>query len=422
MNKVLYENYVAILANELFPALGCTEPIAVAYAAAKARQVLGELPDKIDVICSGNIIKNVKGVTVPASGGQKGVDVAAVLGAVGGAPDKKLEVLDAINDEHRRKTKELLEKGICSIHLQEGEENLFIRCVMEKGEKSASVEIRTYHTNITQMEYNGEIVFSKNEEEQPQTAGDKGLLNMCDIYDFSNQVSMEDIQEIIDRQIQMNTAIAEEGVGKSWGVNVGSEVIKHYGNDVKFRAAAYAAAGSDARMGGCSLPVVINSGSGNQGVTVSMPVIVYAKELGVSHEKLVRALVLSNLVALNQKRHIGSLSAYCGAVSAATGAACGVAYLYDESFQVICDTVVNSVGTIGGMICDGAKPSCASKIRSAVDTALMSYMLAKDGFVFADGEGFVERDIEHTIANIGRIGRVGMADTDVEILNIMIGK
>lgn len=422
MNSVLYENYVAILASELYPALGCTEPIAVAYAAAKARQVLGELPDKIDVICSGNIIKNVKGVTVPASCGRKGIDVAAVLGAVGGAPDKKLEVLGSINDTHRKKTKELLEKGICEVHLREKEENLYIQCVVKKGGRSASVEIRTYHTNITKIEYNGSVIFSKDEDEQTKAAGSKALLNMYDIYDFANQVRMEDVQEIIDRQIQMNTAIAEKGVRENWGVNVGSEVIKHYGNDVKFRAAAYAAAGSDARMGGCPLPVVINSGSGNQGVTVSMPVIVYGKELGVSHEKLIRALVLSNLTALNQKRYIGSLSAYCGAVSAAAGAACGVAYLHNESFQVICDTVTNSVGTIGGMLCDGAKPSCASKIRSAVDTALMGYMLAKDGFVFAHGEGVVEKDIEQTIANIGRIGRVGMADTDVEILNIMIGK
>ena len=422
MNKMLYENYVAILANELFPALGCTEPIAVAYAAAKARQVLGELPDKIDVTCSGNIIKNVKGVTVPSSGGQKGVDVAAVLGMVGGQAHKKLEVLSDINDAHRQKTRELIERGICSVHLREGEENLYIYCVVRKGSKCAAVEIRSYHTNITKIEHNGEIIFSKSNDTQSEVNGDKTLLNMCDIYDFANQVRMEDVCEIINRQIEMNTAIAEEGIKRNWGVNVGSEVIKNYGNDVKFRAAAYATAGSDARMGGCPLPVVINSGSGNQGVTVSMPVIVYARELDVSHEKLVRALVLSNLIALNQKRYIGSLSAYCGAVSAAAGAACGVAYLYDESFEVICKTVINSVGTIGGMICDGAKPSCASKIRSAVDTALMSYMLAKDGFAFAHGEGFVEEDIEQTIANIGRIGRVGMADTDIEILNIMIGK
>ncbi len=422
MNENLYKNYVAILANELFPALGCTEPIAVAYAAAKARETLGAMPDAIDITCSGNIIKNVKGVTVPTSGGLKGIDVATVLGVVGGQADKKLEVLSGVNDEHRAKTRELVAQGLCKVHLCEGEENLYIYCVVRKGEESAAVEIKTYHTNITKIEKNGKVIFSKEDEKTAEVTGDKSLLNMRAIYDFANEVKMEDVQEIIDRQIEMNSAIAEEGIKNNWGVNVGSQVLKYYGNDVKFRAAAYAAAGSDARMSGCAMPVVINSGSGNQGITVTMPVVVYAKELGVSHEKLVRALVLANLISLNQKRYIGSLSAYCGATSAGAAAGCGIAYLHDESFEVICNTVINAIGTIGGMVCDGAKPSCASKIRSAVDAGIMGYCLAKDGFVFASGEGIVEGDIEQTIANVGRMGRVGMASTDIEILNIMIGK
>ncbi len=423
MDQMLYKNYVAILANELFPALGCTEPIAVAYAAAKARETLGAMPDEIEVTCSGNIIKNVKGVTVPMSGGLKGIDVATVLGVVGGQADRKLEVLSGVTDADRAKTRELVAQGICKTSLCEGEENLYIYCVVKKGGESAAVEIKTYHTNITKIEKNGAVIFSKEDEKTAgAVTGDKSLLNMRAIYDFANEVKLEDVQEIIDRQIEMNTAIAEEGLKNSWGVNVGSELLKYYGDDVKFRAAAYAAAGSDARMSGCAMPVVINSGSGNQGITVSMPVVIYAKEMNVSHEKLVRALVLANLISLNQKRHIGSLSAYCGATSAGAGAACGVAYLHDESFEVICNTVINAIGTIGGMVCDGAKPSCAAKIRSAVDTALLGYFLAKDGFVYASGEGIVEGDIEQTIANVGRMGRVGMASTDIEILNIMIGK
>lgn len=422
MDKNLYDNYVAILMNELFPALGCTEPIAVAYAAAKTRETLGTMPEHIDVYCSGNIIKNVKGVTVPTSGGLRGIDVAAVLGTVGGLAEKKLEVLSRVNDDHRKKTRLLVSQGICEVHLVEGNENLYINCVMRAGEETASVEIQTYHTNITKVGKNGQVLFSKEDMTVVKAdSGNKDLLNMKDIYTFANEVLLEDIQEIIDRQIEMNSAISKEGLTNSWGAQVGAELLKHYGDDVKFRAAAYAAAGSDARMNGCAMPVVINSGSGNQGLTVTMPVVIYAKELGVSHEKLVRALVLANMISLNQKRYIGSLSAYCGATSAAAGAACGVAYLHDESFEVICNTVVNAIATIGGMVCDGAKSSCASKIRSAVDTALLGYFMAKDGNVFRPGEGMVERDVEKTIANFGRMGRIGMAGTDVEILNIMIG-
>ncbi|MEG0913696.1 MAG: L-serine ammonia-lyase, iron-sulfur-dependent, subunit alpha [Oscillospiraceae bacterium] len=422
MDQIIYKNYVAILESELFPALGCTEPIAVAYAAAKTREVLGEMPDEIDITCSGNIIKNVKGVVVPTSGGLIGIDVATILGVVGGQADKKLEVLCGINDEHRKLTRELVASGMCRVHLCEGEENLYISCTAKKGCDTATVEIKTYHTNITKIEKNGQVIFTKDDKSVEKISGDKTLLNMKDIYTFSNEAVLADVEEIIDRQIKMNSEISEEGLKNSWGVNVGSELLKQYGDDVKFRAAAYAAAGSDARMSGCAMPVVINSGSGNQGITVSMPVIIYAQELKVSHEKLVRALVLSNLISLNQKRHIGSLSAYCGATSAGAAAACGIAYLNDESFEVICNTIINSIGTIGGMVCDGAKPSCAAKIRSAVDTGLMGYFLAKDGFVFGSGEGIVEGDIEQTIINVGRMGRVGMAGTDIEILNIMIGK
>ena len=422
MDKHLYDNYVAILMNELFPALGCTEPIAVAYAAAKTRETLGIMPEHIDIFCSGNIIKNVKGVTVPTSGGLKGIDVAAVLGAVGGQPEKKLEVLSEINDTHRAETRRKVAEGICDVHLVEGNENLYINCIMRSGENTAAVEIQTYHTNITKIERNGEILFSKEDAIAAKAnAGNKELLSMRGIYTFANEVELEDVQPIIDRQIEMNSAISQEGLNNTWGVNVGAQLLRHYGDDVKFRAAAYAAAGSDARMNGCAMPVVINSGSGNQGLTVTMPIVVYAKELGVPHEKVIRALVLANLISLNQKRYIGSLSAYCGATSAAAAAASGVAYLHDESFEVICNTVVNAIATIGGMVCDGAKSSCASKIRSAVDTALMGYFLAKDGSVFSPGEGMVESDIEKTIANFGRMGRVGMAGTDVEILNIMIG-
>ena len=422
MEKHTYNQYLAILKSELVPALGCTEPIAIAFAAAKARDVLGCKPHFIEMQCSGNIIKNVKGVTVPNSGGLKGIDVAAVLGVVGGRADKNLEVLQSITPEHIEETKTLVADGYCRCDLIENEENLYIIAKVWAGEQSASVEIKSKHTHITKITKNGTIIFSQDDISQAEEAGDKSLLNIKEIVEFANTVHIEDIKEILDRQIEMNTAIANEGLRNSYGTEVGRTLLEFYGNDVRVRARAKSAAGSDARMSGCALPVVINSGSGNQGMTVSLPVIEYAHELGVSKEKLYRALVIANLVSIHQKKYIGSLSAYCGATSAGCGAGCGITYLYGGGYNEISKTIVNTIGNIGGMVCDGAKPSCAAKIASAVDAGIMGFLMGRKNRVFQSGEGLVQGDVERTIQNLGRMGRVGMKATDVEILNIMIGK
>jgi len=419
MEQNLYKNYISLLKAELLPALGCTEPIAIAFCAAKARAALGCIPDYMEVTCSGDIIKNVKGVTVPNSGGMKGIEAAAVLGMYGGNADLELEVLSTVTDNDCSLTKAYVEEKKCKVSLLEGEENLYILTTMIAGKDSVSVEVKYAHNNITRIVKNGEVLYEE-KRHISKHASDKSFLNVKDIYEFANIVKIEDIREVIERQIKMNTKIAEEGINHSWGMNIGRANLKYSGAAIKFKAAAMAAAGSDARMSGCALPVVINSGSGNQGITITLPIVVYAQEWNVSHDKMLRALVLANLLSMHQKRFIGSLSAYCGAVNAATGAACGIAYMREEALQVIENTIINSVATIGGMVCDGAKPSCAAKIRSAVDTALLAYELASEGHVYRDGEGIVGKDIETTIQNVGRMGKIGMAGTDIEILNIMI--
>lgn len=423
MDSALYANYLNILKHELVPALGCTEPIAIAYASAKATQVLGEFPDTIEMSCSGNIIKNVKGVTVPNSGGLKGIDVAAILGAVGGNADKALEVLESITPEHIERTKELVEKRICSCSLVEGVANLYIVAKVSKGDHYAEVTIVNQHTNITRIVKDGEVLLDQPVEAEAEDAGvDKSTLTVKDILDFANQVKMEDIEEIIDRQVKMNTAISQEGLDNNYGAQVGKTLMHVWGKAVTTRACARAAAGSDARMGGCSMPVVINSGSGNQGMTVSLPVIAYAEEWEVSREKMFRSLVVSNLIAIHQKYYIGSLSAYCGAVSAACGAGAGITYMYGGNYQQVSLTIINTLGNVGGIVCDGAKPSCAAKIASSVDAALMAFHLSIQNKSFLPGEGIIKGDVEETIKSMGYIGRVGMRATDTEILNIMIDR
>ncbi|MEI0563731.1 serine dehydratase subunit alpha family protein [Brachyspira pulli] len=422
MDKKLYDNYINILKEELIPALGCTEPIAIAYAGAKVREVMGNIPDSITVKCSGNIIKNVKGVTVPNSGGLKGIDIAATLGLVGGDPNKNLEVLSTIKPEDIEKTKELISKGFCKCDLIEGSENLHIIIEAKYQNSSALVEIKNAHTNITRIIKDGKELFTSDNSAGQKDSADRDSLNIKDILSFANEVNIEDIKEVIQRQIELNSNIANEGLKNDYGSSVGKTLMKYYGNDVRNRAKAYASAGSDARMGGCPMPVVTNSGSGNQGITVSMPVIIYAEDMKVSEEKLYRALVLSNLIAILQKKHIGKLSAFCGVVCAATGAASGIAYLNNAEYKIISDTITNALCTIGGMVCDGAKASCASKISEAVDCGILAYNLAKDGKVFKSGDGLVKDDIEATIDSIGRMAKEGMKGTDIEILNIMIDK
>ncbi len=423
MDSALYANYLNILKQELVPALGCTEPIAIAYASAKATQILGEFPQSIEMQCSGNIIKNVKGVTVPNSGGMKGIDVAAVLGAVGGNPDQALEVLKNVTLEDIDRTKDLLSQKICVCSLVENVANLYICARVTNKEHYVEVTIVNHHTNITKIEKDGQILFDnpvKEKETSPET--DKSKLTVKDILDFADQVEISDIQDILERQIQMNTAISQEGLDNNYGAQIGKTLMHVWGKGITTRACAKAAAGSDARMGGCSMPVVINSGSGNQGITVSLPLIVYAEEWEVSRTKLYRSLVVSNLIAIHQKYYIGSLSAYCGAVSAACGAGAGITYMYGGNYEQVSLTIINTLGNIGGIVCDGAKPSCAAKIASSVDAALMAFHLSIQNKSFLPGEGIIKGDVEETIKSMGYIGRVGMRETDTEILNVMIDR
>ena len=423
MDKKIYNTYSALLNSELKMATGCTEPIAIAYAGARLRQVLGEIPEHCTVYCSGNIVKNVFAVTVPNSDGSKGIDTAALLGIIGGDADYVLDVLHNVTPDDIALMKKLVADGICDCELVEGVENLYIRIEAQHGSDTALVEIKDYHSNITRIEKNGEVLFNAAEVETEASSIDKSLLNVKDIYEYANTVELDEIKEVLLNQIKCNSAIAEEGLKNPWGAQVGRSIYEHdMGKSVWNKARAYAAAGSDARMNGCPMPVVINSGSGNQGMTVSLPIYVYATELNIDEEKMLRALALANLISLHQKRYIGSLSAYCGAISAATGAACGIAYMQGGDYKLICDVITNSINTTGGMVCDGAKSSCAAKIATALDMALLSLEMSKKERVFMPGEGLVEDDIEETIANVGRMGRDGMKSTDVEILKIMLGK
>jgi len=424
MNAELYENHLKILKEELVVALGCTEPIAIAYAAAKARQLLGEMPEHCTVHCSGNIVKNVMGVTVPNSGGLRGIDVAATLGIVGGDPELELAVLEGVTDEDRAKVRQLLQEDFCTCKLIENVATLYIVVELQAGEHTALVEIQNTHKNITRMEKDGAncLTHVATRAEKVQKGGDRSLLTVDNIVEFADAVSLEEIAPIITPQIEYNMAICREGLEHSYGAEVGRVLLD--GNNhptVGLRARAYAAAGSDARMNGCPMPVVINSGSGNQGITVSVPVVIYAEENKASREKLLRALVVANLIAIHQKSYIGSLSAYCGVVSAACGASCGICYLLDYPRSVLRDTITNTIATVGGMVCDGAKSSCAAKISTALQTALLGMKMGVHSCTFQPGEGLVKENVEDTISNIGRMGRVGMKATDNEILNIMLG-
>ena len=423
VDKALYDNHLSILRSELVVALGCTEPIAIAYAAAKARELLGELPEHCVCYCSGNIVKNVMGVTVPNSGGLKGIDVAALLGVVGGKADQELAVLDGITDEDRAKVREMLRNKACECKLIENVATLYIVVELRAGEHSALVEIQNTHRNITRMMKDGKEIFRKEAEnaEEKKEHGDKSLLTVDNIIEFADAVSAEELEPIIGPQIEYNMAICREGLEHPYGAQVGRILIE--GNDhptVGLKSRAYAAAGSDARMNGCPMPVVINSGSGNQGITVSVPVVIYAENAGASREKLLKSLAVANLIALHQKNYIGSLSAYCGVVSAACGAACGICYLLDHPASVLRATITNTIATVGGMVCDGAKSSCAAKISTALQTALLGMKMGVHNSAFQPGEGLVKENVEDTIFNIGRMGRVGMKSTDLEILNIML--
>lgn len=422
MTQEAYQNYLKILQEELVPALGCTEPIAIAFAAAKARDVLGMLPDRIVVECSGNIIKNVKGVIVPATKNLRGMEAAAIIGIVGGDPSKGLEVLSSVSERHLAVAKEWLSRGGCETKWLDSPAKLHIIARLFAGEHSAMVEIIHSHTNIVHVEKDGKVLTDiPHSEEEDSQQTDYDCLNISDICDFARTVKIDDVKEILDRQIQDNTSISQEGLKNSYGACVGKTLIDAYGSDIEVRARAAAAAGSDARMSGCELPVVINSGSGNQGMTVSLPVIEYAGELRAGQEKLYRALCISNLTAIHIKSRMGRLSAFCGAVSAAAGAGAAIAYLKGGDEAVISQTIVNTLGNVSGIVCDGAKPSCAAKIASSLDAAILGCAMAMKQRGFRPEEGLIKPTIEETIASITRMAKDGMQTTDEEILRIMVG-
>lgn len=418
MKQSIRQNMICILKGELVKALGCTEPITIAYVSAKAREILGKMPEKIVISCSGNIIKNAKSVIVPMTGSLKGIEAAAITGCVGGDSNKGLEVLTDVNPQDLKKVQKLLKEKMCKVEYLDTSEKLHIVENVYAGKEVVQIELVRTHLGIVKISKNGQVLYENKPEEEEET--DYTCLNIKNIFDFANTVSIGEIRELIEEQIRCNTEISQEGIRKGYGANIGKLLLEHYGNDVKIRAKAKAAAGSDARMSGCEFPVVINSGSGNQGLTVSIPVIEYAEYLNVEHEKLIRALILSNLIAIYQKHKIGRLSAYCGAVSAAAGAGAGITYLYGGSEKQIEDTVTNTLANVSGIICDGAGASCAAKIASSVDAAIMGSIMAREASVFEPGDGIVKSNLQKTIDGVVKLARDGMKITDEIILHIMV--
>ena len=427
MDAAAISTHIAILQEELVCALGCTEPIAVAYAAALARAVLGKQPDHLNVACSGNIIKNVKSVTVPNSGGMRGIEAAAILGAVGGDETRELEVLESVTDTHREVTSQLLKKHICDVTLAENVPNLYVRIIAEAAGHTAVARLEERHTNVTELTLDGTPISVANvsahaADPHATVVDPRETLSLASIWEFAHTVDLALVDELISNQITTNKAISDEGLRNDWGANIGRTLLRSRSNDITCKARASAAAGSDARMSGCAMPVVICCGSGNQGITCSMPVLEYAHELWASHEELVRAVVLSDLTAVHVKFYVGELSAFCGAVSASCGAGAGICMLRGGTFEQFEATVVNTLVNVGGIVCDGAKPSCAAKISAAVDAAILGCDQALTGVSFKPGDGLVGDTPEESIRAMGYVGRVGMQPTDVEILNIMIGK
>ena len=421
-DNLKYGAYISILKEELVPAMGCTEPIALAYGAAKAREVLGEMPDRVVIEASGSIIKNVKSVIVPNTDHMKGIPAAAVAGIVAGDAGKQLEVIASVTPEQIAAMRAFLAATpIQVVHVDNGL-TFEIGVILYKGESCAKVRIVNYHTNIVHIEKNGEVLHHVEVDGEGESGlTDRSVLNVADIVDFAETVDVEDVKPTLARQIAYNTAISQEGLRGNWGSNIGSILMETGGNGVANRAKAAAAAGSDARMNGCEMPVIINSGSGNQGMTTSLPVIEYAKELGVSEETLYRALTVANLVTIHQKTSIGRLSAFCGAVSAGAGAGAGIAWLKGADAKGVAHTVANAIAITGGIVCDGAKASCAAKIASAVEAGILGYEMHIRNLDFQAEDGLVGNDPETTIANIGRLGKQGMKQTNEEIISIMVG-
>ncbi len=426
MDATTYQDYVNILHEELVPAMGCTEPIAIAYAAAVARQTLGRPAQRMEVEASGNIIKNVKSVFVPNTGGLRGIPAAAAAGMAAGDPALELEVLSSIGEGEQAAIRQYLADTPIAVKLADSPFIFDIVIRAWAGEDSALVRIVNYHTNIVRVERNGQVL----KEVEAQAAAEEGLtdksvLTVEGILEFAREAALADVEEAVGRQVRYNTAIAQEGLRGDYGANIGKVLLATYGDDVKIRAKAMAAAGSDARMNGCGLPVVIVSGSGNQGLTASLPVVEYAKELGADWETTLRAVLVSDLVTIHLKAEIGRLSAYCGAVSAGCGSGAGIAWLYGREkepqalLKDVSHTIVNALAVDSGIVCDGAKASCAAKIASAVDAGLLGFYMYQNGQQFRGGDGIISKGVEQTIRNIGLLATQGMRETDREILDIM---
>lgn len=416
----IQDSYIAILTEELVLATGCTEPIAVAYAAAKLRETLGTAPERILAEVSGNILKNVKSVIVPNTGGLKGIQAAVAAGVIAGDASKELQVIAYVSQEHHAAIADYAKNIPIQVTCSDTTRMLDIRLTGWVGEHQAITHIANNHTNLIHVELDGAVLLDEPSDDSPEAGRtDKSILNLRDILDFADTVDLDLVKPLLDRQIQYNTAIAEEGLRHDWGANIGSTRLKYLGDSVRNQAAAWAAAGSDARMSGCEMPVVINSGSGNQGITASLPVIRYANHLGVTQEHLYRALLVSNLVTLYQKTGIGRLSAYCGAISAGVGSGAAIAYLQGANYDGIAHTISNAIAILSGTICDGAKPSCAAKIASAVDAGILGYEMYCNGQNFHGGDGILGNTLEQTVENVGILAREGMRSTDRTILQIM---
>ena len=418
---LIYQQYLDILHEELRPAMGCTEPIALAYAGAKARELLGMLPERVVAYVSGNIIKNVKSVIVPNTDGLHGIGPAICAGVVAGKAEKQLEVISQVSREEQLLLKQFLSETPVEIRQAESDLIFDIDLRLFAGGNTARVRIVNHHTNIVRLEKNGEVLLDLPVTESSEDhLTDKSCLSIERIVEFADNLNTEDVADCVGRQIQYNMAIAEEGLRNSWGANVGSVILHRQGQTVEKRACAYAAAGSDARMSGCEMPVIIISGSGNQGITASVPVVIYGQELGASEAEILRAVAVSDLVTIHQKTGIGRLSAYCGAISAGCGAGAGIAYLQGGGVRGVAHAVVNAVAILSGTICDGAKPSCAAKIAAAVEAGILGYDMYMDGQQFYGGDGIITKGADKTLTNIGRLAREGMRETDRTILEIML--
>lgn len=420
LDKKVYQNYIGILKEEMIPAMGCTEPIALAYGAARAREILGKEPERIVAHCSGNIVKNVRCVIIPNSGGLTGIEAGVVLGAVAGNADLDMEVLSKVDEAGRARCRELLNKDICRVELLDSPVVLHFIIEMYAGEDSVSLEIKYDHINVTKIVKNEEVLLDVDEKCEETECADRTLLNLEDIKEFADTVELEDVKELIDKQIQSNMAIAHEGMTGRYGLGIGRIIRETYSNDMLTKMRSLTAAASEARMGGCDMPVVINSGSGNQGISCSVPLIVYAREMELPDYVLYRALVFSNLLTVYQKQYIGKLSAFCGAVSASCAAGAAITYIVGGGLDVIKKTIENTLANIPGIICDGAKISCAAKIAASLDAAFLAHHLAMNGQSYAPYTGILQEETGETISCVGQIGKEGMKETDKEILRIML--